>query len=55
MGLYAVNYGLGANSHYQILKDMTIPQNALVVDIYGGVCAGTIWEMTQDSYKYYNG
>ena len=55
MGLYAVNYGWGANSHYQILKDITIPQNALVVDIYGGVCAGTIWEMTQDSYKYYKG
>ncbi|MBZ2167099.1 Ig-like domain-containing protein [Methanobacterium spitsbergense] len=55
MGLYAMNYGWGANSHYQILKDITIPQNALVVDIYGGVCAGTIWEMTQDSYKYYKG
>ena len=55
MGLYAMNYGWGANSHYQILKDITIPQNALVVDIYGGVCAGTIWEMTQNSYKYYKG
>ena len=55
MGLYAMNYGWGANSHYQILKDITIPQNALVVNIYGGVCAGTIWEMTQDSYNYYKG
>ena len=50
-----VNYGLGPNSHYQILTNATIPQNALIVDIYGGVCAGTIWEMTQRSYKYYMG
>ena len=55
MGLYAMNYGWGANSHYQILKNITIPQNALVINIYGGVCAGTIWEMTQNSYKYYKG
>jgi CARDB len=55
MGLYAMNYGLGPNSHYQILTNTTIPQNALIVDIYGGVCAGTIWEMTQRSYKYYMG
>ncbi|MBZ2167097.1 hypothetical protein [Methanobacterium spitsbergense] len=55
MGLKAVNYGWGPNSHYQILKNITIPQNALVVDIYGVVCAGTIWEMTQNSYKYYKG
>ena len=55
MGLYAVNYGWGPNSHYQILTNKTIPQNALVVDIYGGVCAGTTWEMAQKSYKYYKG
>ena len=34
---------------------MTIPQNALIVDIYGGFCAGTIWEMNQSYYKYYKG
>lgn len=50
MGLYAVNYGLGPNSHYQILTNKTIPKNALIVNIYGGVCAGTIWEMTQHYY-----
>ncbi|WP_048190934.1 CARDB domain-containing protein [Methanobacterium sp. SMA-27] len=50
MGLYAVNYGLGPNSHYQILTNVTIPENALIVNIYGGVCAGTIWEMTQHYY-----
>ena len=50
MGLYAVNYGLGPNSHYEILKNAAIPENALIVNIYGGVCAGTIWEMTLDYY-----
>ncbi len=53
LGLFAVNYGLGPNSHYNILLNVTIPQNALIVDIYGGFCAGTIWEMNQSSYKYY--
>jgi len=51
MGLIAVNYGLGPNKHYNILKNISIPQNALIVDIYGGACAGTIWEMTQSYYK----
>ena len=50
MGLYAVNYGLGPNSHYELLKNDAIPENALIVNIYGGVCAGTIWEMTLDYY-----
>ena len=52
MGLYAVNYGLGPNSHYEILTNDAIPENALIVNIYGGVCAGTIWEMTQHYYTY---
>jgi hypothetical protein len=55
LGLFAVNYGLGPNSHYNVLLNVTIPQNALIVDIYGGFCAGTIWEMNQSSYKYYKG
>ena len=55
MGLYAVNYGWGPSSHYQILKNKTVPKNALIVDLYGGACAGTIWEMTQSYYKYYKG
>jgi len=55
MGLIAMNWGWGPNTHYQILTNVTIPKNALIVDIYGGVCAGTIWEMTQNSYKYYVG
>ncbi len=53
LGLYAVNYGLGPNQHYSILQNISIPQNALIVDIYGGFCAGTIWEMSQSYYKYY--
>ncbi len=55
LGLFAVNYGLGPNEHYSILENITIPQNALIVDIYGGLCAGTIWEMNQSYYKYYKG
>jgi hypothetical protein len=55
LGLFAVNYGLGPNEHYSILQNITIPQNALIVDIYGGFCAGTIWEMNQSYYKYYKG
>jgi hypothetical protein len=51
MGLYAMNYGLGPNKHYSVLKNIQIPQNALVVNIYGGACAGTIWEMTKPYYK----
>jgi Bacterial Ig-like domain/CARDB len=55
LGLYAVNYGLGPNLHYTILENITIPQNALIVNLYGGFCAGTIWEMNQSYYKYYLG
>lgn len=51
MGLYAMNYGLGPNKHYSVLKNVSIPKDALVVNIYGGACAGTIWEMTKPYYK----
>lgn len=51
LGLYAVNYGLGPNKHYSVLKNVNVPQNAIIVNIYGGACAGTIWEMTQKYYK----
>ena len=54
MGLSApVNYGLGPNEHYSILENSTIPSNAIIVNIYGGFCAGTIWEMNSTAYKYY--
>ena len=55
MGLIAVNYGLGPGTHSNIILDTKIPKNALIVNIYGGACAGTIWEMTQSWYKYYKG
>ena len=55
MGLYAMNYGIGPNSHYQILKNVTIPQNALIVNIYGGADAGVIYEMGTTSYKSIKG
>lgn len=51
MGLYAINYGLGPNKHYSVLKNITIYKDALLVNIYGGACAGTIWEMTKPYYK----
>ena len=51
LGLTAANWGLGPNSHYKVLEDKTIPANALIVDIYGGACAGTIYEMGQNYYK----
>jgi hypothetical protein len=55
MGLNAMNYGLGPNSHYQILTNVTIPQNALIIDIYGGADAGVINEMGSTSYKSIKG
>jgi CARDB len=55
LGLFAVNYGVGPNEHYSIIQNVTIPANALIVDIYGGFCAGTIWEMNRTYYKYYKG
>jgi hypothetical protein len=51
MGLNVVNWGLGPSTHINVLKDSKVPANALVVDIYGGACAGTIYEMGQSYYK----
>lgn len=51
LGLTAINWGIGPNTHYAILQNPNIPANALIVDIYGGACAGTIWEMGTNSYK----
>ena len=55
MGLYAVNWGLGPNTHNQILENVSIPKDALVVDIYGGVDAGLIKEMGSTWYKSLKG
>jgi hypothetical protein len=32
------------------MRDSNVPQSALVVNIYGGACAGTIYAMTQSYY-----
>lgn len=49
-GVYAVNYGVGPNEHSQVLGDQ-LPSNALIVNIYGGACAGTLYEMGTPDYK----
>ncbi|MCE7698033.1 MAG: Ig-like domain-containing protein, partial [Methanobacterium paludis] len=51
LGVYAVNWGLGPNTHITVLQSSQVPQNALVVDICGGACAGTIYEMNTTWYK----
>ncbi len=51
LGLAAYNCGLGPNTHYSVLQNTGIPSNALIVDIYGGACAGTIYEMGTTYYK----
>jgi hypothetical protein len=51
LGLTAVNFGLGPNTHIKVLTSTTVPANALVVDIYGGACAGTLYEMGTAWYK----
>ena len=55
LGVYAVNWGLGPNTHIAVLQSVQVPQNALVIDIYGGACAGTIYEMGTSWYKRIKG
>jgi hypothetical protein len=54
LGINAFNMGLGPNTHIQVLKAQ-IPNNALIVDIYGGACAGTLYEMGTSWYKSLRG
>jgi hypothetical protein len=54
-GLYAKNWGLGPNTHVNILTSSSIPKNALVINIYGGACAGTILEMGTKWYMNIKG
>jgi hypothetical protein len=51
LGLTAINAGLGTNTHYSVLQNSKVPANALIVNVYGGACAGTIYEMGQSYYK----
>lgn len=52
-GVTAYNYGVGPNKHYEAITNPNIPVNALIVDICGGACAGTIYDMGTSAYKYY--
>ena len=51
----AYNMGLGPNTHISVLKSGSVPNNALVIDIYGGACAGTLYEMGTSWYKSIRG
>ena len=42
--------GIGPNTHDNILSD-SIPSNAVIVEIYGGVDAGVIAEKSSTWYK----
>jgi hypothetical protein len=54
-GIYAKNWGLGPNTHIEVLQSTHIPKDALVIDIYGGACAGTLFEMGANWYKSLRG
>lgn len=45
MGVNAYNMGLGPKTHLEVLQSGQVPENALVIDIYGGACVGTLYEM----------
>lgn len=55
LGIKAYNMGLGPNTHIKVLQNATVPQNALVIDIFGGADAGTLYEMGQSWYKKIRG
>ena len=55
IGINAYNMGLGPNTHITALQSNKVPNNALVVDIYGGADAGLIYEMGSSWYKSIKG
>jgi hypothetical protein len=55
LGIKAYNMGIGPNTHIKVLKSEKVPKNALIVDIYGGACAGTLYEMGTSWYKSLRG
>lgn len=55
IGVNAKYWGIGPNTHYDVLSNTTVPQNAIIVDIYGGACAGTIFEMGTNYYMFVKG
>jgi hypothetical protein len=54
LGLTAFNYGAGTDN-IGILSNSSLPINALVVEICGGACAGTLYEMGTTWYKNLKG
>jgi methionine-rich copper-binding protein CopC len=55
LGIKAYNMGVGPNYHISVLQSSKVPKNALVIDIYGGACAGTLKEMGSAWYKSIKG
>ena len=49
-GISVWGWGIGPDTQNGVLRDANVPQDALVVDIYGGACAGTIYAMTGSYY-----
>ncbi|WP_209627534.1 hypothetical protein, partial [Methanobacterium petrolearium] len=54
-GLNATAWARGPNTHCSVLKTSSVPENALIVNIYGGACAATIYEMGTSWYKKIKG
>ena len=50
-GVDANVFGVGPDTQNGVLRASYVPQNALVVDIYGGACAGTIYAMAGGYYQ----
>ena len=55
LGIKAYNMGVGPNYHVSVLQSNKVPKNALIIDIYGGACAGTLKEMGSSWYKSIKG
>jgi len=55
LGLTAHNMGLGPNKHDKILTSGKLPNNAVIVDLYGGADSGLIKEMGSAWYKKLKG
>jgi hypothetical protein len=55
LGIKAYNMGVGPGCHISVLQSNKVPNNALIVDIYGGACAGTLYEMGSKWYKSIRG
>ena len=55
LGISATNWGVGPNDHITVLQSSSVPKNALVVNLYNGACAGTLYEMGGKWYKSIKG